>query len=129
MNKRQFIATFWLILLFGSGLLAGLALSPTNAHGVSTMKELSGKGMLPEQRWVMHHRELLLSELDLSEEQLALVEPVYEQTSERLREVRETMLGNIKEVVRENRRGLMDVLTPEQIKRFAAIQAGDREDR
>ncbi|MEM9015815.1 MAG: hypothetical protein AAGC68_02290 [Verrucomicrobiota bacterium] len=122
MNKQQLIATFWLVLLFGSGLLVGMSLSPTSAKGTGIGQSRTGKP--PEQRWVEHHRNLLVSELDLTNEQLALIDPVYSRTTERLRGVRETMVGSIKEAVRSTRRDLMQILTPEQVERFKVIRLG-----
>ncbi|MEM7603329.1 MAG: hypothetical protein AAF357_18190 [Verrucomicrobiota bacterium] len=128
MNKQKVVATFWLVVLFGSGLIVGMTLSPATANGRSEPVGELYSLALPEERWVQNHRSLI-AELDLSEEQLSLIDPVYERSSERLREVRETMAGSIKEVVRENRRSLMDILAPEQIESFKAIQTGARADR
>lgn len=127
MNKQKILAVFWLTILFASGLLAGSVLSPTPAHAdVFSMGRLDRESP-PENRWVEQHRQLLVSELDLTEEQLSRIDPVYERSTERLRLVRETMASSIKEVVRENRRGLIEILTPEQVTQFKAVLKGETE--
>lgn len=129
MNKQRLIASFWLFLLFVSGLIVGMVFSPASANSAGQSSVSEKRLLLPEQHWARNHRELLTSELDLTGEQLERIGPVYERSEERLREVRETMAGSIKEVVRENRRGLMEILTPEQIQQFKAIQEDARADR
>lgn len=118
MNKQKYIATFWLALLFGSGLIIGMIAGPTTANG-----ESKRRGILPEQRWIEQHRSRLINELDLTAEQLRLIEPVYAKSSGRLRKIRETMAGDIRQVVRENRRGLMEILTDKQIEHFKSLHS------
>ena len=116
MNKQKCIAIIWLVLLFASGLTVGVCISPQNKIGKSRALISA-----PEQKWIQQHQYKLISNLDLTPEQLALIDPVYQQTSKRLRDVRENMTGEIRVVVKENRQALMKILTREQIDQFRSI--------